>query len=73
MIQSITERCYRVFFTVTCPPDQDDTGQTTAEYALVLAGVGGVVALFMAWASKTGLISTLFNAVFQRLIDAVKA
>ncbi len=72
-MQTVTERFYRVFFAITCPPEPDDAGQTTAEYALVLAGVGGVVALFMAWASKTGLISTLFNAVFQRLINAVKA
>lgn len=73
MNQRIRIHYYNLVTTILTPTERDDEGQTTAEYALVLAGVGGVVALFMAWAQKTGLVSSLFNAVFARLIGAVKS
>ena len=49
----------------------DERGQTTAEYALVLAAVAGIVGLFGAWATTSGKISQLFDAVFGALIGGI--
>ncbi len=48
----------------------DDLGQTTAEYALVIAAVATVVAAMIAWAGG-GPIEALFNAVVDNLISAI--
>jgi len=46
-----------------------DRGQTTAEYALVLLGAATVALLLVAWAVKTGKITTLFNAVLDKILE----
>jgi len=46
-----------------------DRGQTTAEYALVLLGAAAIALLLVAWATGSGKIDQLFNAVFDRLIS----
>ena len=51
-------------------PSDDDTGQTTAEYALVIAAAATVVGAMIAWAG-TGPIEALFNAVVDNLIQAI--
>ena len=56
-------------FTLHRPAD-DDAGQTTAEYALVLAAAAAVVAAMITWAGG-GQIEELFAAVVRSLIDAV--
>jgi Flp pilus assembly pilin Flp len=48
-----------------------ERGQTTAEYALVLLGVGAVAMLVVAWASKTNKIGQLLDAVFKSLTNLV--
>ena len=48
-----------------------DRGQSTAEYALVLLGAAGVALLLVAWATKTGKISQLLNAVLDRVLSQV--
>lgn len=49
-----------------------DTGQTTAEYALVLLGAAGIALLLVAWATKSGAVSRLFDAVMSNVIGRVK-
>ena len=51
-------------------PAEDDLGQTTAEYALVIAAVATVVAAMIAWAGG-GPIADLFDAVVTNLINAI--
>lgn len=51
-------------------PAEDDLGQTTAEYALVIAAVATVVGAMIAWAGG-GPIAALFDAVVGNLIDAI--
>lgn len=51
-------------------PADDDAGQTTAEYALVLAAAAAVVGAMIAW-TQGGQIQALFDSVIQSLIDAV--
>ncbi len=48
-----------------------ERGQTTAEYALVLLGVGAIAMLVVAWASKTNKIGQLLDAVFKSLTNLV--
>lgn len=51
-------------------PAEDDHGQTTAEYALVIAAVATVVGAMIAWASG-GPIEALFDAVVGSLTQAI--
>jgi len=47
--------------------DASDDGQTTAEYALVLVAVAGLVGLFTTWAENSSKINELFDKVFSSL------
>jgi len=49
-----------------------DRGQTTAEYALVLLGAAGIALLLLGWATQSGAIGTLFDAVLGGVVDKVK-
>lgn len=49
-----------------------DGGQATAEYALVLLGVAAVALLLLAWATKSGKLGELFDAVVDNLIGKVR-
>ncbi len=51
--------------------DRPDSGQTTAEYALVLVGAAAVALLLGSWALKTNLVARLLNAVPESIIDKV--
>ncbi len=48
----------------------DEAGQTTAEYALLTGTVALVLALVAAWATSTGKVAALLDAVFDGLISA---
>ena len=50
--------------------DNED-GQTTAEYALVLLGAAAVALLVFAWANDTNRISKLLDAVIDSLLSKV--
>lgn len=44
-----------------------DGGQATAEYALVLLGAAVVAIALVTWATQSGRIGQLFEAVFDEL------
>jgi hypothetical protein len=48
-----------------------DEGQTTAEYALVLLAAAGVALLVIAWATRSGKVGQLLNAVMDSIISKV--
>lgn len=48
-----------------------ERGQTTAEYALVLLGAAGVALLLLGWATQSGAIGQLFDAVMDGVIGKV--
>ena len=50
----------------------DEGGQATAEYALVLLGVAAIALLVAAWATKSGKIGQLFDAVIGKLISKAR-
>jgi len=49
-----------------------ERGQTTAEYALVLLGAAGIAMLLLGWATQSGAVGTLFDAVVGGVIGKVK-
>ena len=51
--------------------DADQTGQTTAEYALLTGAIALLVAAVTAWATSTGKIGRLLDAVFNYLTKAI--
>lgn len=48
-----------------------DSGQTTAEYALVLLGVAAIAMMVLAWAGQTDAIARLFDAVLNSILGLV--
>ncbi|CAN5236342.1 hypothetical protein BH20ACT3_BH20ACT3_12860 [soil metagenome] len=48
---------------------RSESGQATAEYALVLLGAAAVALLLAAWAAQSGQIGRLFDAIVGQLID----
>lgn len=60
-----------MFTTRHVPPQLGESGQTTAEYALVLLGAATLAMLLVAWASQSGAIGALFDAVMGSLTEMV--
>jgi hypothetical protein len=60
----------RAFLYVTnrVPARRSESGQTTAEYALVIIGAAALASLLLAWATKSGAISKLFESVISRVV-----
>lgn len=50
---------------------EGERGQATAEYALVLLGVTAVALVLLAWATKTGRLTRLFDSVLDNILDKV--
>ena len=49
----------------------EDRGQSTAEYALLLLGVASIALIVVTWATSTGKIGELFDAVIDSIIGRV--
>ena len=45
----------------------EDAGQATAEYALVLLGAAAIALLLVRWATHTGALTDLFDAVIAQI------
>ena len=50
---------------------EDETAQTTAEYALVILGAAAVAGALIAWAGGTDVIKSFFNKIFKQLMGAL--
>jgi len=51
----------------------DERGQTTAEYALVLLGAASVALLIAMWAKSGGKVGRLLDTLFDSLIKMVRS
>lgn len=49
-------------------PD-DESGQATAEYALVLVAAAIVALALITWASTTDMLPSFFNTVMEKVIS----
>lgn len=47
----------------------DERGQATAEYALVLVAAAIVAIALIAWASSTDMLPSFFNTVMEKVIS----
>jgi hypothetical protein len=70
----MTERFIRLYIRcqnalVSSDPD-DDRGQATTEYALVMLGAAAIAMLVIAWATAGGGAGKI-GRLFDRVIDAV--
>ena len=45
----------------------DQSGQATAEYALVMVAAAAIAGALIVWATSTGALSSLFDAVITRV------
>lgn len=51
----------------------DERGQTTAEYALVLLGAAAVALLLAVWAKQGGKVGKLLDEIFNSLVKMVRS
>jgi hypothetical protein len=51
----------------------EESGQSTAEYALVLLGAASIALLVVLWAKNTGRVGKLLDAVIGNVTDKVKS
>ena len=64
----MSESLLRIWVTMLTRLDRSDSGQTTAEYALVMLAAAAVAGLVLGWATKSHTISRLFDSVIGKLI-----
>jgi Flp pilus assembly pilin Flp len=50
-----------------------ESGQTVAEYALVLLVAAAVATAFLLWARQSGRLDAFFDAIFERLLGSVQS
>jgi hypothetical protein len=71
----LSSAVYQIFQSVVAKLHQvdrhDDRGQSTAEYALLLLGAATIALIVVTWASGTGKIGELFDAVVDSIIGKV--
>ena len=48
-----------------------DSGQTVAEYALVLLVAAAIAAAFLIWAKQSGKLDNFFDLIFNKLVNSV--
>jgi len=53
-------------------PAVGESGQTTAEYALVLLGAAAVALLLIGWATQTDQVSRLFDFVVDQVVGRAR-
>ncbi len=51
----------------------DERGQATAEYTLVLLGAAALALLVVGWATKTNVVARLLDTVFGQLTAKTKS
>lgn len=55
----------------TMSRDNDDRGQATAEYGLIILAAGGIALGVIAWAGGTGTFTDMFEAVVNKLSESL--
>ena len=64
----MSEKLLRVWLNVLARFEPAESGQTTAEYALVMLAAAAVAGLVLGWATKSHTISRLFDTVIGKLV-----
>ncbi len=56
---------------VVRPTVQDDRGQATAEYGLVMLAAAAIAGLLLAWATSTDAVGRIMDAVVASIIGDI--
>ena len=67
LLTSLRRACGRLRSRLPHHAGPGDAGQATAEYALVLLGAAVIAIALVTWATGSGRIGDLFDAVFDEL------
>lgn len=51
---------------------RSDSGQTVAEYALVLLVAAAIAVAFLVWAKQSGKLDGFFDLIFDKLVNSVE-
>lgn len=57
--------------TTTARLKAETTGQTVAEYALVLLVAAAIAVAFLVWAKQSGKLDAFFDLIFDKLVNSV--
>ena len=49
----------------------DESGQSTAEYALVIVAAAAIVGLLLSWITKSNGIGSIFNGVIGKVLKFI--
>jgi Flp pilus assembly pilin Flp len=63
---------HALWLSQTTRAETDERGQATAEYALILLGAAAIALLVVGWATKSGTVGKLLDAVFDNIRNKVK-
>jgi Flp pilus assembly pilin Flp len=66
--RSVPTTFHRLQARLVLAAHDDERGQATAEYALVLLGAAAIALLVVSWATKTNVIAKLLDAIFGQLL-----
>lgn len=61
----------RLFVRVQTFGIRSDSGQTVAEYAVVLLVAAAIAVGFLIWARQTGKLNSFFDSIFNKLVNSV--
>jgi len=50
---------------------RSESGQTVAEYAVVLLVAAAIAVGFLIWARQSGKLNTFFDSIFNKLVNSV--
>ena len=50
---------------------RSDSGQTVAEYAVVLLVAAAIAVGFLIWARQSGKLNSFFDGIFDKLVNSV--
>lgn len=63
----MNRRLFAYFAAATAAIRNDARGQATAEYALVVVAAAAIAVALIVWATNSGTLASLFNAVVRRI------
>ena len=64
----MSEILLRIWLAFESRPEPRESGQTTAEYALVMLAAAAVAGLVLAWATKSHAVTRMFDSVIDKVI-----
>ena len=63
----MTEKLLRVWVSMLTRLERAESGQTTAEYALVILAAAAVAVVLIAWAKSSGKLPAFFNDIIDKV------